>query len=213
MDPQPRWIERLVGGTRRRVLELLLRADRTVQEVADEVGVSANAIRGHLAALERDGLVVQRGVRRNTGGKPATVFALSRDAEELFPKAYALVLQELLGLLDERIGSDSVGGALSEVGARAAEPATGTPGERVKAAADALRSLGGTVEVRRRNGSWRIQGYACPLSAVTRHDERLCGLARALVLRTTGGSVSEVCEREGRPRCAFDVTFPAEPET
>lgn len=211
MDPQPHWLERLFGGTRQQVLELLLRSDRTVQEVADEVGVSANAIRGHLAALERDGLVVQSGMRRDTGGKPATVYALSRDAHELFPKSYALVLEGLLAVLEERLGAEGVREALGEVGVRVAAPAGGSPQERVEAAAAALEALGASVEVRPESGGWRIQGFSCPFSSVTRRDARVCGLARALVETTTGGTVAEVCERAPRPRCAFKVSFARDP--
>lgn len=212
MASQPDWLQRLVGGTRRDVLELLLRSDRTVQEMADEIGVSANAIRGHLAALERDGLIIQRDVRRETGGKPATVYALSRDADELFPKAYALVLEGLLAILAERDGPEGVHETLVEVGSRAAVPTTGSTEERVQAAVDALRSLGGTVEVRRENGHWKIQGFSCPLSSVTARDARVCGLVEALVAKTTGGSVVEVCERGRRPRCAFQISFPEDPD-
>lgn len=207
---QASWIERLAGSTRLQVFELLLRSERTVQEVADEVGISANAIRGHLAALERDGLVVPSGVRRDTGGKPATTYTVSREADEVLPKAYAFVLARLLGVLDERLGPKAVRKALEEVGARAAVPAGGSPEERVDAAADALRGLGGKVEVGRLEDGFRIRGFACPLSSVTRGDARVCGLAEALVRRTTGGAVREVCERSGRPRCAFEVRFPAE---
>ena len=204
---QPRWLERLAGATRFRIVELLQRSDRTVQEVADEIGVTSNAVRGHLASLERDGLVARTGVRRDTGGKPAALYGLSPEADEAFPKAYAVVLRALLAALDERMGGDAVAEMLGEIGAHAASRAEGTPRERVEAAADVLRELGGTVEVHRDEGGWRIQGFACPLSAVTREDERVCGLAESLVHTVTGARVREVCSRRPRPRCAFEVEF------
>jgi predicted ArsR family transcriptional regulator len=204
----PHWLERLTGSTRLRVLELLLREDQTVQEVAQEIGVTPNAVRGHIAALERDGLVVQSGARRDTGGKPAAIYAVSTAADELFPKAYAFVLERLVGMLEERVGDDVVREVLLEVGRQAAPPATGSAEERVQAAAEVLRSLGGTVEVQRTREGFKIQGFACPLSAVSKNDRRFCGLAEALVRTTTGGKVREVCERHGRPRCAFEIDFP-----
>ncbi len=208
---QRRWIDRLLGGTRRDVIELLLRHDRTVQELADAVGVSANAIRGHLAALERDGLVTQRDTRRETGGKPATIYALSRGADELFPKAYAVLLEGLLSVLDETDGPERVRETLIEVGARAAVPTDGSASERIEAAAELLRSLGATVEVTRHDAVWRIQGFSCPFSALTANDSRVCELAESLVSQTTGGSVHEVCDRGPRSRCAFEVAFGGEP--
>ena len=208
MVPDPRRLDHLIGGTRHDVLDLLLRADRTVQEIADEIGVSANAIRGHLAAMERDGLVVQARARRDTGGKPARVYSVSQDALELFPKAYAFVLEGLLEVLDQREGPERVRETLADVGAHAAVPAEGSEEERVRAAADALRALGATVDVRHEEGRWTLRGVSCPLSSVTAHDARACGLATALVEKTTGGSVVEVCQRGDRPRCAFEVSFP-----
>ena len=197
-----------MAGTRKDVLQLLLRSDRTVQEIADEIGVSANAIRGHLAALERDGLVLQDEVRRDTGGKPATIYTLSPDADELMPKAYAVVLEGVLSVLEEREGPDRVLETLAEVGSRAAVPATGPQEARVRAAADVLRSLGGTVEILHEDGRWKLRGFSCPLAAVTARDTRVCGLAEALVASTTGGDVVEVCEHGRRSRCAFDISFP-----
>lgn len=207
-------LERLIGGTRQEVLELLLRADRTVQDVANEVGVSTNAIRGHLAALERDGLVAQRGTKRDTGGKPATLYGLTEEAVELFPKAYAFVLEGLLAVLDDRIGAAQVRRALTEVGKRAAVPARGSSRQRVQAAAEALRGLGATLEVHERDGRWRIQGFSCPLSSITQEGEsRVCGLAQALVERTTGGTVLEACDRAFPARCAFEIEIPDSEET
>lgn len=202
---QPRWFEKLAGTTRFRIVELLQRRERTVQEIADEVRVTANAVRGHLASLERDGLAVRTGVRRDTGGKPAALYGLSPDADEAFPKGYATVLRSVLAALDERLGADAVAEMLKELGEGAATRAEGTPRERVEAAADVLRELGGTVEVQDTERGWRIQGFACPLSAVTRDDDRCCGLAAALVGETAGGQVREACERGPRPRCAFEV--------
>lgn len=211
MSDSPPWLDRLIGDTRQQVIDLLLRADRTIPEIADEIGVSTNAIRGHLAALERDHLVVQSDTRRDTGGKPAAVYSLAPAADALFPKAYATVLEQLLQLLDEREGPDRVRDTLALVGARAAHPAEGSSEDRVEAAAEALRSLGGTVEVRRRDDGWTIQGFACPLSAITARDPRVCGLAESLVRTTTGGDVVEVCERGLRSKCGFTITFPDTP--
>ncbi len=183
---RPNWLERLAGSTRLEVLVLLLESERTVQEIADAVGVSANAIRGHLGSLERDGLVVQAGTRRDTGGKPAAVYAVSAEADELFPKAYASMLAGLIAVLEERLGPDGVEKVLREVGARAATPASGSPGQRLDAAAAALRALGARVEVRRTRAGFRIQGFACPASALTREDERAAGSPRWNSARAPG---------------------------
>lgn len=210
------WMERLVGGTRARLLVLLRRSTQTVGDLAAAVGISDNAVRSHISALQRDGVVEEAGVERSTGGKPAQLYALTREGEELFPKAYALVLGELVRLLEEQEGRDGAVALLREVGKRAAAAgagagagADGAAESRVVAAADALRELGGDLEVQPTDSGWRLRGYGCPLSGVVGRHPELCALVQAIVEEVTGLPVTECCEREGRPHCAFHVS--AEP--
>src|SRR5215472_16860011 len=91
---------RFWATTRGQLILLLRRASRTVEELAQTLHLTDNAVRAHLATLERDGLVEQQGVRRGAG-KPAFVYALTPEAERLFPKAYEPVLQQLLDVLEE----------------------------------------------------------------------------------------------------------------
>src|SRR5207249_6425780 len=62
--PRTRWDERFFASTRGRIVQLLRRATSTVDELAEALGLTDNAVRAHLAILERDGLVQQKGVRR-----------------------------------------------------------------------------------------------------------------------------------------------------
>lgn len=89
---------RFLSSPRRRILALLRLDDRTVTELARELAVSSNAVRSHLAALERDGVVDQGDVRRESVGKPARTYSLSTAGEELFARAYAPMLLCLIGL-------------------------------------------------------------------------------------------------------------------
>lgn len=51
--------ERFFASTRGQVVTLLRRGSRTVDELAGTLGLTDNAVRAHLAGLERDGLVTQ----------------------------------------------------------------------------------------------------------------------------------------------------------
>ena len=64
------WVERLTGETRAKLLNLLRRSRQTITGLADGLGLTDNAVRTHVAALERDGIVEQVGTQRDTGGKP-----------------------------------------------------------------------------------------------------------------------------------------------
>jgi predicted ArsR family transcriptional regulator len=207
------WIEKLTGETRARLLNLLRRSHRTITALAEALHLTDNAVRMHIAALERDGIVEQVGTQRDTGGKPARVYALTGEGEELFPKAYALVLGELVEEIARVDGWERATGLLRAVGQRAASGAA-APSDRegrVAVAAAALRSLGGDVEVQRTEGGYTLQGYGCPLSAVTAKHPEVCALARALVEEITGQPVIECCERNARPRCRFRIEDEPEP--
>jgi predicted ArsR family transcriptional regulator len=203
------WIATFLGGTRARILALLRRSASTIADLANEVGVTGNAVRGHVTALQKDGLVREAGTAPSTGGKPAQLFDLTREGEEAFPKAYAFVLQELLRKLKERDGREATVGILKAVGQAAAGAAgqnADDPGARVAAAADVLRSIGGDVNVTRVEKGWEIRGFGCPLSAVVVNEPDTCCLAQGLVADVTGAEVLERCDRSGgRARCAFQV--------
>src|SRR5918993_5457059 len=93
---------RFFEGTRGRMVALLRRGERTVEDLAKAVGLTNNGVRAHLATLERDGIVRQGGtVRPAGGGKPAYVYELTPEAEGLFPRAYEPVLGRMLDILCE----------------------------------------------------------------------------------------------------------------
>src|SRR3954469_18722302 len=119
-----------MGETRVEMLRLLRRSRHTITTLADSLRLTDNAVRTHVAVLEREGMVKHVGTQRDTGGKPARVYDLTSEGEELFPKAYALVLG---GLVEEIARSEGEGRAvelLRAVGRRigAGVPAAGGSG-------------------------------------------------------------------------------------
>ena len=122
------WDEKFFESTRGRMVTLLKRSGRTVEDLARVLGLRDNGIRAHLAVHERDGIVRQRGsVRRgNGGGKPAHVYEQKSEAEELFPKAYEPALGRLLDVLAERLGPEESEALLRSVGRRLVEGKTVT---------------------------------------------------------------------------------------
>lgn len=207
------WDAKFFESTRGRIVVLLRRSGRTVEELARALGLTDNGVRAHLAVLERDGIARQRGsVRRGSGGgKPAYVYELTSEAEELFPKAYEPTLGRLLDILGERLGPEESEVLLRSVGRRLAEgktaPAGGTRA-RLEAAAGVLNELGGLAEVEERDGTLVIRGYSCPLAAVTPEHPEVCRMAEALVAEVAGVQVRERCDRGERPRCCFEVATP-----
>ena len=205
-----RWDERFFETTRGRVLALLRRGTRTVDELAEALGVSDNAVRAHIAALEGSGIVRQRGVRPAgpSGGKPAYAYEVAPEAERLFTKAYIPVLTQLVAVLEERLAPHELEVLLRDVGRRLAAsrgPSSGDLRSRARVAATVLTELGGVVDVEEENGVLVLRGFSCPLADAVRAHPATCRATESLVAQLVGASVRECCERGDRPRCRFEV--------
>jgi predicted ArsR family transcriptional regulator len=204
------WDEKFFESTRGQIVTLLRRSNRIVEDLARALDLTDNGVRAHLAVLERDGIVRQRGsVRRSSGGgKPAYVYELTQEGEDLFPKAYEPTLRRLLDVLSERLGPDESEALLMSVGRRLAEEhSTRADGAhaRLETAVEVLNELGGLAELEERDGAVVIRGYSCPLAGVTLDHPEVCRMAEALVGEVAGVSVREHCDRGERPRCCFEV--------
>jgi predicted ArsR family transcriptional regulator len=207
-----KWDQKFFDSTRGQAVTLLRRSGRTVDELAKALGLTNNGVRAHLATLERDGVVRQRGSVRpgSAGGKPAYVYELTPDAEDLFPKAYQPVLYHLLDVLAQELGSRDSEALLRNVGVRIAEgrkaPDDGMH-TRLEEAVAVLNELGGLAELEEHDEGFVIRGYACPLAAVTPGHPEVCRMAETLISELAGVPVYEHCDRGANPRCCFDVAL------
>lgn len=202
--------QRFLDSTRGRLLSLLRAGVRTVDELALSVELTDNAVRQHLTALERDGMIRQVGVRRGPGaGKPAVLYELHPDAEPMLSRAYAPVLSALLEVLVDELPARQAHRVLRETGRRLATSsggrASGDLGARARAAAAVLTALGGDVEVEERRGSATLRGAACPLATAVTRSPQICRAVESLVAEITGDEVTQCCEHADRPRCCFEV--------
>jgi DeoR family transcriptional regulator, suf operon transcriptional repressor len=95
-------------GTRAELL-LALKKEQplTARQLAERFGLTPNALRRHLEALEADGVVRHRREVRGVGG-PVYEYSLTDVGEALFPRAYGPALTTALEALCDRHGVDSV---------------------------------------------------------------------------------------------------------
>ena len=202
--------QRFLDSTRGRVLGLLRAGPRAVDEIAGALGLTDNAVRPHLLALERDGMVRAAGVRRGGRvGKPASLYELHPDAEPLLSRAYAPVLSALLEVLTDSLPERESRRVLRETGKRLAASLGGrAPGDlhaRARAAAAVLEALDGSAEVQERRGAATIRGAACPLATAVSRSPQVCHAVETLVGEISGTRATECCDRSDRPRCCFEL--------
>lgn len=199
--------QRFLTTTRGQILLLLRRAPHTVDELAQSLHLTDNAIRTHLTILERDGLIEQHGERRGTS-KPAAIYVLTPEAEQLFPKAYDQVLSLLLQTLQERMTMEELETLLRVVGRRLADHRQGGGAdgqERLAYAVEALNDLGGLAELEQRNGNVAIYGYRCPFAAAVPGHPEVCRLAETFLSALIGAPVQAQCDGCVPPHCSFVV--------
>jgi predicted ArsR family transcriptional regulator len=181
-----------------------------VDDLAARLDLTDNAVRFHIAALEREGSVAKAGVQRHPGaGQPATLYALTPAADEAFSRAYAPVLAAVVEELHVAMSDAQLGAFLGRVGDRLAgekPDARASLRKRVLGASDLLNSLGGITTVEKSGESYRIVGRACPLAAAVEADHCVCSVVTSLVSNVVDAEVRERCDRSGRPKCCFEIS-------
>jgi predicted ArsR family transcriptional regulator len=208
-----RWWETTIGGAMRgRIIALLRRGEKTVDELAAELEVTDNGVRSHLTVLEGAGVVEQFTVRRTgTPGKPATVYRIARDAEPHLSAAYAPILEALLVALEHRLDTKELDALFREVGRKLAEdqesaPKSASLAARARLAAALLGELGAEIDVENTENGFVLRGHACPVASAVRVQPGVCRAMEELVAGVTGAEVAECCDRsDGNARCRFAI--------
>lgn len=201
-------------GTRRKILEMLKRdGPQAAARMADELGISAMAVRQHLYALAEEGLV--EATSEPTGvGRPSKNWHLTDAAEAFFPQGYAELTAGLMSSVREVFGEEGLdrlvanrtNEQIASYGARMAKATT--LGARLKRLAEIRTEEGYMAEVKRDNDGYLFTENHCPICAVARSCTGLCASELELFRAVLGSDVSvERTEHilAGARRCAYRV--------
>src|SRR6266511_1432631 len=185
--------ERFFESTRGRIVSLLRGKTRTVNELAEELEMTDNAVRAHR--------------------KPHFAYELTPEAEHLFPKSYDALLNVLLSVLKERLAPDQLGDVLREVGRKAAAGTTTIHDKdsdlsaKAEKAVNVLEALGGAPRLEKEEDKIIIQSASCPFATAVEAHPEVCCVAETLVAQITGGRVRERGNKTAvPPRCSFEIT-------
>lgn len=197
-------------STRGKIVNLLRSGSKTVDDLAQELGLTDNAVRAHLATLERDGLIERSGLISGLR-KPHVAYRLTNEAGHLFPKAYHTLLNQLLTVLKGRLDANELQAVLNEVARRlaAGRKANGKAESiesRAQRAVALIQELGGVAIPEQDGDKWLIRsGSGCPFAdSVSEHPE-ICRLAETLLSEIMGLEVHEHCQKGSIPQCTFEI--------
>lgn len=197
--------------SRHAVLDLIRRGERTVNTLAAHLRISDNAVRVHLVALERDGLLRRSGmVRSGTAGQPAAEYDITPAGELALSAAYAPALTAVVAAAAERLDARSRRALFADAGRRLAGTMTpqdsGTLLERAEQCASLINSLGGSATISSGRGTATLEGAGCPLAAAVRAEPATCYLIESLLEGHTGLQADQQCQHGDRPSCRFRLT-------
>jgi len=205
----PHWMRRLLAGTRGRILAELRLGPATVNALTERLAISANAVRSHLTALERDGIVVLEPLQKQRVGKPAYQYRLTSEALSLTPKAYDTMLGVILSAAREDAGMDVYKAILESAADRLAGPAPRQEANfetRLAGTKALLASIGADIEVERKGNKLRMRGADCPLASMVATHPELCSVLAGVISRRLGIAVNDCCDRsQTLPRCCFEA--------
>ena len=203
------WRKRILESTRGQILQLLRAGEQTVNDLAAALKLTDNAVRAHLLSLERDGLVHQSGTQPGVR-KPHATYALTADAEQIFPKAYGPLVDLILTVFSQKLTPSQLKTGMREVGRKVAdehlvEVKGKTRQQRINTALRILSDLGGAARFEKSEGKHFIRGHGCPLAAATGHHPEACLIAESLLSQVIGAPVKEHCMHQPVPSCCFEI--------
>jgi predicted ArsR family transcriptional regulator len=209
--------EALFSERRKRLLRCLTRCRDgvSVDELGDSIGVTRTAVRQHLAALIREGLV-EPGRQRPSRGRPIQLFALTDAGRESFPRHYSWFAQMLVEAITEEHGTAGLRTRLGRIAAAALAqleqqaPRPETREERIERVATVMDQLGYDARAVPGDGALPdIEADNCVFHELATKQPEICQFDIALISGYTGGPVElHECAARGGHVCRFKFTSP-----
>lgn len=182
--------------------------------IAERLGLTAMAVRQHLYELQSEKLVAAS--ERSSGiGRPTKYWRLTREADRLFPDAYAELSVSLIGAMKETFGDQGLRSLLESRSARQREeyrtkvPASLSLPAKLKRLAAIRTEEGYMAEVIREetDGFLLVENH-CPICAAATACQGFCSTELELFRSVLGPGVT--VERvshivAGDRRCAYRV--------
>jgi predicted ArsR family transcriptional regulator len=200
----------------RRAIVHLLKTDGplTSAQLAGRLELTAMAVRQHLYTLQAEKFVAVE-ERPVPIGRPAKHWRLTREADRLFPDAYAELSVSLIGALGDAFGPEGLARVLESRGARqhalycARIPPTSSLKEKVRQLARIRTEEGYMAEVHSAGkGAFLLTENHCPICAAATQCQGFCTAELDLFRKVLGPGV-QIDRQEhivsGARRCAYRI--------
>jgi predicted ArsR family transcriptional regulator len=198
-------------STRDRILQTLLRQPhRTINELADAVGINPISVRHHLTNLQVEGLVAAEEERHGVG-RPRLVYALTEDGLEKFPTRYLRLTTRLLAQMKETMPGPIVSQLFSQIAEDlASEYRDQMQGLSMEERLDFVKTMlgeeGFTVEWEKSGEQYKIHEISCPYYQIGVSHPEVCTVDQALISKMLAVPAEKVqCLLSGAAHCTYVV--------
>lgn len=193
-----------------RVLRALLtRGNQTVQELAEQCGITATAVRHHLQGLMARGMVARREERSGQRGRPKFVYYVPPEVQAELASNFAdlavAIWQELDACEDRSFATRLLRAAGDRLGRfYAAVVGQGPLATRLKRLADLLRRRGVMAETVETENGLALRLLTCPYQRLAEGDRKVCGIEKRVFTEALGTRVLlQQCRLDGHECCEF----------
>lgn len=202
-----------LGLRQQQLLTLLLQEKEglTVEDLSNGLGITDNAVRQHLMALERDGMVA-KGETQSSGGRPEQLYRLTSTGSELFPRHYSWFAELLINSLRDEQGAEALRQRLESmgkaVGRQVASRLAGIKdkAERIRAMSGIMRELGyqsGSIDQAKEKLP-AIEAINCVFHNLAQTHPEVCHFDLAMMSEVVGCNViHDECMVRGGHVCRF----------
>ena len=198
------------------VIEYLKRnGSATIKELEELLGITTNAVRQHLQALQADGYIERTRVSAGVG-RPHHAYSISEKAHELFACHCDDLALTLLEEVFDLEGPERAEVLLGRVGNRLAQRyARSVRGEalqeRVEQLADALHQRGVLTDIDVEDENVIVlHAYNCPYHELAQEHRAICEMDEAVMRQVLGSDVNlSACMMDGHRGCSFVVSKPS----
>lgn len=205
----------ILGDRQKQLMRMLLKnkGGLTVDELASGSQITRNAVRQHLDALARDGLVAP-GTTRPSGGRPQQLYALTGKGRELFPRQYSWFAKLVVEAIKREDGPQQLRERFSAIGSgvaaqlRTQHPALKGREQKVEKLAEVMEQLGYNARSAAKEGSAPvIEADNCVFHELAIQHPEICDFDLAMMGTFTGSSVDhQECMARGGNVCRFKFT-------
>lgn len=195
---------------------LLRQPRRTINELADAVGINPISVRHHLTNLQMEGLVLAEEERHGVG-RPRLVYYLSEDGMEKFPTRYLRLTTRLLSQMKETMPEPVVRNLFNQIAEdlaqEYADQMKGTSmEERLEFVKSMLAEEGFTVEWEKKGEQYQIHEISCPYYQIGVNHPEVCTVDQTLISKMLAVPAEKVqCVLNGGTHCTYVVQAAQQP--